>query len=290
MAEKMKYEDFVKNNIVGLREEGYLGIHTLYSGFNEAFKKYYKGENPNEVLDKLSQGGKIIMIPVETGYMLYMPEDAPLTKQKADKLGYVEFIKKAILRLRKEGFTGLHTVDSGFNEEFKEYYDGEDPVKVTTQLSQEGKIVIKPVKGDVMLYLPEDWAAFQKRMSEKIGYEDFVRKAIVSLRKEGYKGIHTVYCGFNKAFTKYYDGENPDEVLDKLSKEDKIVMLTVKGGFMLYLPEDAAAIERKEMELRESPEAKSYLKKMRELKQMHNEGLISDIEYETKKKEILSRM
>ena len=37
-------------------------------------------------------------------------------------------------------------------------------------------------------------------MSEKMNHEEFVRKAVVSLRKEGYKGIHTVYSGFNEAF------------------------------------------------------------------------------------------
>jgi len=76
-------------------------------------------------------------------------------------------------------------------------------------------------------------------MSEKLSYEEFVKKAIVSLRKEGYKGIHSVYSGFNNAFKKYYDGENPVEVTNRLAKEGKIVIRPVKGGVMLYLPEDA---------------------------------------------------
>ncbi|MCK5427080.1 MAG: hypothetical protein KAJ34_05250, partial [Thermodesulfovibrionia bacterium] len=66
-------------------------------------------------------------------------------------------------------------------------------------------------------------------------------KAIVELRKEGYKGIHTVYSGFNNAFKKYFDGENPVEATNKLAKEEKIVIRPVKGGVMLYLPEDAQA-------------------------------------------------
>jgi hypothetical protein len=74
----------------------------------------------------------------------------------ADKLSYEEFIKKAILGLRKEGYKGIHTVYSGFNEAFKKYYVGEDPVKATNQLASEGKITIRPVKGGVMLYLKED--------------------------------------------------------------------------------------------------------------------------------------
>ena len=36
---------------------------------------------------------------------------------------------------------------SGFNDAFKKYFEGEDPVKITNQLAKEGKIVIRPVKG-----------------------------------------------------------------------------------------------------------------------------------------------
>ncbi|MDH4230903.1 MAG: hypothetical protein OEW04_02610 [Nitrospirota bacterium] len=76
-------------------------------------------------------------------------------------------------------------------------------------------------------------------MEERLSHEEFVRKAIVSLRKEGYKGIHTVYSGFNEAFKKYFDGENPIEATNKLAKEGKVVIRPVKGGVMLYLPEEA---------------------------------------------------
>ncbi len=76
-------------------------------------------------------------------------------------------------------------------------------------------------------------------MTEKLSHEEFVKKAIVSLRKEGYKGVHSVYSGFNEAFKKYFDGENPVEVTNGLAREGKIVIRPVKGGVMLYLPEDA---------------------------------------------------
>ena len=76
-------------------------------------------------------------------------------------------------------------------------------------------------------------------MSEKLSHEEFVRKAVVSLRKEGYKGIHSVYSGFNEAFKKYFPGENPVEVTNALAQEGKIVIRPVKGGVMFYLPEDA---------------------------------------------------
>jgi hypothetical protein len=76
-------------------------------------------------------------------------------------------------------------------------------------------------------------------MDEKLSHEEFIKKAIVSLRKEGFKGIHSVYSGFNEAFKKYFDGENPVEVTNKLANEGKIVIRPVKGGVMLYLPEEA---------------------------------------------------
>ncbi len=76
-------------------------------------------------------------------------------------------------------------------------------------------------------------------MSEKLSHEEFVKKAIVSLRKEGYKGIHSVYSGFNVAFKKYFEGENPVEVTNKLALEGKLVIRPAKGGVMLYLPEEA---------------------------------------------------
>ncbi len=80
-------------------------------------------------------------------------------------------------------------------------------------------------------------------MSEKLSKEEFIKKAIVSLRKEGYKGIHTVYSGFNTAFKKYFDGEDPVAATNKLAAEGKIIIRPVKGGVMLYLPEEAPSVK-----------------------------------------------
>ncbi len=76
-------------------------------------------------------------------------------------------------------------------------------------------------------------------MEERLSHEEFVKRAIVSLRKEGFKGIHSVYSGFNEAFKKYFNDENPVEATNKLAGEGKIVIRPVKGGVMLYMPEDA---------------------------------------------------
>ena len=75
-------------------------------------------------------------------------------------------------------------------------------------------------------------------MTEKLSYEEFVKQAILKLRTGDYKGIHTVYSGFNEAFRKYLDGANPIEITTQLAHEKKIVIRPVKGGVMLYLPED----------------------------------------------------
>lgn len=71
----------------------------------------------------------------------------------------------------------------------------------------------------------------------RLSEEDFVKRAIKKLRGN-YKGIHSVYSGFNAAFKQYF-GTNPIETTQRLTSEGKIRIRPVKGGVMLYLPEDA---------------------------------------------------
>jgi len=63
-----------------------------------------------------------------------------------------QFVLKAIERLRLPPYKGIHSVFSGFNEAFREYFPLLDPVEVTQQLAKEGKIVIRPVRRGVILY------------------------------------------------------------------------------------------------------------------------------------------
>jgi len=72
------------------------------------------------------------------------------------KVSHEEFVKLAVEKLRTGKYRGIHSVYSGFNEAFKAYYPGEDPVKATTALAKDGKISIIPSKGGVMIYLPGD--------------------------------------------------------------------------------------------------------------------------------------
>lgn len=89
------------------------------------------------------------------------------------KLSEYEFVVKAIKKLRKSPYKGIHSVYSGFNQAFRDYFD-KNPVEVTTKLANGGKIVTRPVRGGVTLYLSEDasatWAG--KNALDKILEED----------------------------------------------------------------------------------------------------------------------
>ena len=66
-----------------------------------------------------------------------------------------EFIVRAIKKLRQPPYKGIHSVYSGFNQAFRDYFD-RDPVEATTRLAREGKIATRPVKGGALIYLPEE--------------------------------------------------------------------------------------------------------------------------------------
>jgi len=56
-----------------------------------------------------------------------------------------EFVVRAIKKLRGK-YRGIHTVFSGFNEAFRQYF-GEDPRPVTQEMAAKGVLEIRPVKG-----------------------------------------------------------------------------------------------------------------------------------------------
>jgi hypothetical protein len=82
-------------------------------------------------------------------------EEVPMGKEGKPKLSEEEFIARAIEKLRKPPYKGIHSVYSGFNRAYKEYF-GTNPVEMTQKLAEKGKIVTRPVKGGVMIYLPQD--------------------------------------------------------------------------------------------------------------------------------------
>jgi len=84
-----------------------------------------------------------------------------VTSSKADKrpeLTPEEFVLKAIKSLR-EGTRGkgIHTVWSGFNKAFRDYFgDKADPIAITTQMRKDGQIAVLLAKGGVKLYIRTD--------------------------------------------------------------------------------------------------------------------------------------
>jgi hypothetical protein len=87
-------------------------------------------------------------------------------------------------------------------------------------------------------------------MKNKLSPEEFVKLAIGRLRLENYKGIHSIYSGFNEAFKTYFDGANPIEATDELAKQGKISLRPVKGGVMLYLSGEGPEMSRGDMALK----------------------------------------
>ncbi len=162
------------------------------------------------------------------------------------KLTEEEFVIQAIKKLRKEPFRGIHSVYSGFNEAFRKYF-GTNPVEATSGLAAEGKIETRPFKGGAMLFLPgeapkrpsadEIIQLISESGSRSLSEEEFVIEGIKKLRKEPYRGIHSVFSGFNEAFRKHFN-KDPIEFTTKMASAGKIEIIPLRSGkgVMLYLP------------------------------------------------------
>jgi hypothetical protein len=148
-----------------LRKEPFRGIHCVYSGFNEAFRKYF-GTNPVEATSRLATEGKIETRPFKGGVMLFLPGEAPrrpspeeiiqlISGSENRSLSEEEFVMEGIKRLRKDPYKGIHSVFSGLNDAFRKHFN-KDPIEFTSKMASEGKVEIIPIrKGKgVMLYLP----------------------------------------------------------------------------------------------------------------------------------------
>jgi len=162
---KLTEEEFVLQAIKKLRKEPYRGIHSVYSGFNEAFRKYFN-TNPVEATNRLAAEGKIETRPVKGGMMLFLPGEAPKRPSAEEIIQLIlevggrsfteeEFVIEGIRKLRKEPYKGIHSVFSGFNDAFRKHFN-KDPIEFTTKMASTGKIEIIPLKSGkgVMLYLP----------------------------------------------------------------------------------------------------------------------------------------
>jgi len=75
---------------------------------------------------------------------------------------------------------------------------------------------------------------------ENMTDQEFFERAIRRCRKEGFKGIHTVYSGVNNAY-RQFRGKDADPIaaVNKLIAAGHLAGNPAKGGFTIYLPEDA---------------------------------------------------
>jgi hypothetical protein len=148
-----------------LRKDPFRGIHSVYSGFNEAFRKHF-GTNPIEATSRLAAEGKIETRPFKGGAMLFLAGEAPKRPSAEEVIQLIlesgnqsfseeEFVIEGIKKLRKDPYKGIHSVFSGFNEAFRKHFS-KDPIEFTSKMALEGKLEIVPVRSGkgVMLYLP----------------------------------------------------------------------------------------------------------------------------------------
>lgn len=80
--------------------------------------------------------------------------------------------------------------------------------------------------------------ALQHKMGD-LSPEEFVLRSIERLRKPPYKGIHSVYSGFNEAFRKYFPLLDPVTVVTQLATEGKVATRPVRGGVLIYKASEA---------------------------------------------------
>lgn len=78
----------------------------------------------------------------------------------------------------------------------------------------------------------------KKSASKHLSPEEFTLRAIERLKKPGFKGIHTVYSGFNGAFREYFPGLDPVKEIQKLADEGKVASQLRRGGAVIYKPAD----------------------------------------------------
>jgi hypothetical protein len=187
------------------------------------------------------------------------------TMEEAGKLTEEEFAIQAIKKLRKDPYRGIHSVYSGFNEAFRKYF-GTNPIEATSRLVAEGKIEIRPFKGGMMLFLPgeapkrpsaEEIIKMILGSNDAMTEEEFVIEGIKMLRKDPYRGINSVFSGFNEAFRRHFN-KDPIECTSKLASEGKIEVLPMRGGkgVMLYLPGDGPRSRKTDETLKKILEAK----------------------------------
>lgn len=86
-----------------------------------------------------------------------MPRSSSMTEE--------QFTTKAIETLRSGKFLGIHSVYSGFNAAFRQYF-GTDPVAAVRLLEEKRVIMVHPSKGGVIIYKSSEapvWLVKQRK-------------------------------------------------------------------------------------------------------------------------------
>jgi hypothetical protein len=94
MSDKLTHEQFTLLAIEKLASPGKNAIHTVWSGFNAAFKEQFPGENPVDATKKLLADGKISMRPIKGGVLIAKPGVFLPTVKPEDALAKMGIEKK----------------------------------------------------------------------------------------------------------------------------------------------------------------------------------------------------
>ncbi len=74
---------------------------------------------------------------------------------------------------------------------------------------------------------------------KELSIEEFVLRAIIKLRLEGHKGIHSRYNHFNIAFKAYFPNKDPVAEILSLESRGIVAIRQSHNGVILYIPEEA---------------------------------------------------
>lgn len=81
------------------------------------------------------------------------------------RLTVEEFVVRAIEKLADPGRTTIHTVYSGFNNAFRDYFPGLNPVTETEKLVKEGKVAFRFCPGGALIGKPGAIKALESSMA-----------------------------------------------------------------------------------------------------------------------------
>ena len=85
------------------------------------------------------------------------------------KLSVEEFTLRAIEKLEDPRWPGrIHSVATGFNRAFREYFSSLDPVKETQKLAEAGKISLRICRGGAMLSKPKSGTGCEPPTSQVV--------------------------------------------------------------------------------------------------------------------------